>query len=424
MRVIDTLAWRAVTRWLEGYSRRNPGVRHCFIRHSTASGAQNLLLSDHDLAFFVDATNIDEFRRQTLRIHGDLKKYRVFDSIVLPATPTAYRLCAAHYVQRSRYPMDHWRRIHGEPLALPACPYRPPPLDHAPESFLFSYLLPAVRGAARRHPFEAAFLRRKLAPGGKPVDGVRPTKSASGLFGAIVHEIRAWDIFYGAVNLPSSNQAIKVISPETDICQPVVERWNRSLGHSKGWPSVDSIWVYPGTHDAKNPVVSLNFKASVSAPDCEKSLGSLLRVLNGVEFALLVGTERSMQGRLGGLSRLSLLEPWLVRECGHCLLGNPDLQVRIREPILEELRQKVLEYFLYLSYRVFPRDAYPDTLFRLCFTLDHLFRRHELALDSKKLAALYGSDFQQGAGSKGSYRRHQVLSAWKKFHGLDLFAAK
>lgn len=419
MRVVDNLAWRAVTRWLERYSRRNPGIRHCFVRHSSASGAQDLLLSDHDLAFFVDAADIDALRSQTLRIHGDLKKYRIFDAIVLPATPAAYRLCAAHYVQRSRYPMDRWRRVYGQPLDLPARPYRPPPLDHAPESFLFSYLLPAVRGDGRRHPLESAFLRRKLAP-----DGELPAKSGPGLHDAVVHEVRAWDRYYETLDLPAGEPGIAVHPAENDVCRTVAERWSRSLGDSKAWPSVDSIWVYPATHDAGTPVISLNFEPAVSAPDCEKSLGTLMRVLGDLEFSLVVGTERSMLGRLGGLSRLSLLEPWLARTSGHCLLGNPGLRERIREPHLEELREKISEYFLYLSYRVFPRDSYPGTLYTLSFTLDHLLRNRELVFSPGNLAERYGPLFQPDSGAPGTDRRRRVLDAWKTLHGLDLFASE
>ena len=162
MSLIDTLAWRSIVRWLELYSRRNRSVRHCFIRHSTAHEAQNVLVSDYDLAFFVDARDFNDVRSHTIRIRRDLQKARVLDSIVLPATDAAYRLCASHYPHRSLYPMKNWRCVHGESLALPETPYRPPPLDHSPEGFLYGYLVPIMLGKMQRHRFERALVRRKL----------------------------------------------------------------------------------------------------------------------------------------------------------------------------------------------------------------------------------------------------------------------
>ena len=202
MNPIDWLAWRSFTKLLERYSRRQEGVRHCFIRHSTAWEAQNLLVSDYDLAFFVDARDFDELRSHTRRMQADLKRARIVDSIVLPATEAAYRLAATHYAQRSLYPMESWRRVHGEPLARLEAPRRPPPLDHSPEAFLYSYLVPVFLGRIRRHPFERTLLRRKseresVRFGRDP----RPRRPAA-FHEILAEQVHTWDHFYRRVELP------------------------------------------------------------------------------------------------------------------------------------------------------------------------------------------------------------------------------
>ena len=421
MTIIDTLTWRLITRWLERYSRRHPGVRHCFIRHSTASGAQNVLLSDYDLSFFVNARDFDEVRSHAICIRHDLKKARILDSIVLPASEAAYRLCASHYAHRSLYPMKNWRCVYGESLPIPETIYRPPPLDHSPEGFLYGYLIPVIQGKTNRHPFERAFMRRKLERersqyGGRP--GRRPPAR---FYEVVTDQIRTWDRFYGEINFSAPDKRVSVRPIRGSVCEAFADRWASLGAAGKGWTAVKSIWVYPAVHNDRAPHVAVNFQSSVSAADCEKSLCIVRRTFRDLEFQLHVGTERSMLGRLGGLNRVSLLEPWLARTFGHCLYGEPDLRDQIREPSTQEIAEKLQEYFLYLSYRVFPGSLCPYALYRLCFTADHLLKRRELVLESEDLADIYGQDFLPESGFEGSHGKQRLLDAWKGLHGLDLF---
>jgi hypothetical protein len=421
MSTIDTLAWRFVNRWLERYSQRHRGVSHCFMRHSTASGAQSLLLSDYDLCFFVNTRDFDELRNHTIRIRRDLKKARVLDSIVLPASGAAYRLCASHYAHRSLYPMKNWRCVYGESLALPEADYRPPPLDHSPEGFLCGYLVPVIRGKTRRHPFEGAFMRRKLERERSQYGGHPRRRPLTSFYEVVTDQIRTWDRFYGEINFSTPDTRVPVRPIRDSVCEAFVNRWASMGATSEAWTAVNSVWVYPAIHNHRAPHVAVNFQSSVSAADCDRSLCIVLRTFHGLEFQLRVGTERSMLGRLGGLSRVSLLEPWLARAFGHCLYGEPDVRDRIPEPSMREVREKLQEYFLYLSYRVFPGSLCPYALYRLCFTADHLLKRRELVLDSEHLADIYGRDFLPESGFEASDGKQRLLEAWKELHNLDLF---
>jgi hypothetical protein len=154
---------------------------------------------------------------------------------------------------------------------------------------------------------------------------------------------------------------------------------------------------------------------------CERSLRTVLEAFRDLDFELLIGTERSMVGRLGGLARVSLLEPWLCRAFGRCLHGDAELGLRIREPALAEIRDKLRELFLYLSYRVFPGNRCPFPLYRLCFTLDHLFARSELVVDAGELSTIYGTDMLSESEFAASRSKEPLLAAWRELHGLDLF---
>ena len=421
MRVIDTLVWRSITRWLERYSGRVPGMRHCFIRHSTAFEPQNVLVSDYDLAFFVGAGSFDDLRHYAAAIRRDLGKVRVLDPIVLPATEAAYRLCATHYVHRSLYPMHRWRRVYGEPLVLAENPCTPPPLDHSPEGFLYGYLVPVLLGEVPRHRFERTLVRRKLHRERVQFGGLEHQKPPPRLHDVVAHQVRSWDAFYRESESPPPEGRIEVHPFRADVCAPFRGRWT-GTGAGNDWAAVDSVWIYPALHGGPVPCVTVNFKSSISGVECREVLGAVLGIFRGLEFRLFVGTEASMLGRLGGLSRVSLLEPWLARASGYCLYGDPDLRDRIREPRAREIREKLREYFLYLSYRVFPGTTSPYWLYALCFTVDHLLNHRELALESDQLAGIYRREFLSESGFEDADGKQRLLRAWKELHGLDLFA--
>lgn len=418
---LDNIAWRGVQLWLERYCRRNPTIRHCFIRHSTAWSPQNLWVSDYDLAFFVEAPSFREVQLRGSTIRTDLKKALILDAIVLPANPKAYSLCATHYVHRSLYPMNHWRHIYGGPITISDAPSPSLPLDHCPEGFLYGYLTPILQGKKRPRPGHRTLMKRKLERESTQVTGALPRDSASELYDVVAEDIRLWDEFYRKLSFVPNDGQAEVWPVKARPRLPFADRWAKAdLPRSK-LSGVASIWIYPSFHSDSKSYVVLNFDQAVSREDCRTAIVGLVKTFETLDFDLLLGTERSMVGRLNGLSRVTLLEPWLHRAFGQCLYGDKSPAREIREPSTVELREKLKEYFLYLSYRVFPGGACPYSLYRLCFTLDYFFRRRELVLDSEDLADIYGQEFLQKFQFEGSERRERVLEAFKSLHGLDLF---
>jgi hypothetical protein len=418
---LDRLAWSTILRRLESYCRRNTNVRHCFIRHSTASGPQNFWVSDYDLVFFVQAASFQEVNKRAASIRRDLKKAIVLDAIVLPASPAAYRLCASHYPLRSLYPMSSWRRIYGEPITLPATPSVPLPLDHAPESFLYSYLTPVLKGKMRRHFAQATLMQRKLEREhlqfGRPIPSAYPSE----LYEVVAHNIRFWDQFYRGLSFPPQQEPVVVRPTRRQSHLAFASQWAKADLPAVARRGVDSVWVYPSSHQDHKPHLLVNLKPAASREECRTAIRALLKMFRGLEFDLLLGTQASMRGRLRGLSRVALFEPWLCKAFGHCLYGDRNAAQEIQEPLFQELQQKLREFFLYLSYRTFSGGWYPYSLYRLCFTLDHLFKSRELVVDSEDLAVVYGRDFLQEFQFDGWERNKHVLDAWKNLHALSLF---
>jgi hypothetical protein len=418
---LDNLAWLAMQRWLESYCRRNKSIQHCFIRHSTALAAQNLWVSDYDLAFFVDANNFHEVENHAARIRRDLRKAFVLDAIVLPASPMAYHLCASHYPHRSLYPMNRWRLVHGPLIIVSDVASGPLPLDHCPEGFLYGYLTPVLLGQKRPHPAKATLMRRKLEREFIQITGSAPRACPSKLYDVVAEDIRLWDEFYRKLSFPSTDRAVEVWPTRNQAHLAFTSRWAGADVARSEPREVDSVWLYPSFHNDHKPYLVLNLEPSVSQDDCQAAVTGLLKTFRGLDFHLLLGTRRSMIGRLSGLSRVTLLEPWLCKAFGHCLYGDGNAAHEIHEPATQELKEKIREYFLYLSYRVFPGRPFPYSLYRLCFTLDHLLRHRELVMDGEDLADIYGQDFARETHLEGRKGRQSVLDAWKVLHGLDLF---
>lgn len=418
---LDNIAWRAVQQWLERYCRRNTTIQHCFIRHSTAWSPQNLWVSDYDLAFFVQATGFRELQLRASTIRMDLKRGLVLDAIVLPANPKAYSLCATHYVHRSLYPMNHWRHIYGASITISEAFSPSLPLDHCPEGFLYGYVTPILQGKKRRRLGHRTLMKRKLERESIQITGALPRESASELYEVVAEDIRLWDEFYRKLAFVSADGQAKVWPVKTQPHLAFADRWAKADLPRPKLPGVASVWIYPSFHYDSKPYVALNFEQAVSRDDCRIAIVGLLKTFERLDFNLLLGTERSMVGRLNGLSRVTLLEPWLHKAFGQCLYGDKSAAQTILEPSSEELKEKLKEYFLYLSYRVFPGGACPYSLYRLCFTMDYFFQRRELVLDSADLADIYGQDFLPKFQFEGSERRERVLEAFKSLHGLHLF---
>ena len=150
-------------------------------------------------------------------------------------------------------------------------------------------------------------------------------------------------------------------------------------------------------------------------------MSGALSAFEGLEFRLQVGTEESMRARLTGLSRVSLIDPWLFKAAGCCLFGDERVRNDIHEPSIEQVREKLKEYLLYLSYRVFALRPYPYALYSLAFSLDQLFRRRELILDEDELGECYGKAFLPQSRLQSSEGRRRFLDAWRELHSFDLF---
>jgi hypothetical protein len=425
MNAIDHIVWVSVQRWLERRCRGHKAIRHCFIRHSTAGGAQGVLLADFDLIFFVDGANFDDVLPLARRLHDRLRILRVFDCITLPATAAAYRLCASHYPFRSIYPMESWRRVHGEELAIPAASrIGPPPLDHVPEAFLLSYVLPVLRKKRKGHILQRALLRRKLNIDSVRITGQPASGTGSGIYDVLAAEVRLWDQFYRRLGLAAGGSRIQVRTGKLRFGNAFSERWHRAGLNLSRLRGLASLWVYPCFFDRRAPYVAVNLEEHVTSEECSRSIRGILTAFDGLDFRLHVGTEQSMRARLGGLSRVSLIDPWLFKSMGQCLAGDETTRDQVREPALEEVKEKLKEYLLYLSYRVFCLRPYPYALYSLAFALDQLFRRHELITDEAELGESYGKVFLPPSQLQGPEGRSRFLGAWKELHGFDLFEGR
>src|SRR5579862_21604 len=391
---LDRVAWGAILLWLEKYCRQNGTIQHCFIRHSTAWTPQNLWISDYDLAFFVEANSFSELRNRTIRIRRDLKKGVIFDAIVLPATPTAYSLCASHYAHRFLYPMNRWRCVYGAPIAIPDVASADLPLDHCPEGFLYGYVTPILQRRKRIHPAHRTLMKRKLEREVLQItNAVAQRVRTTGLYDVVAQDVRLCDEFYLKLSLLPNQEAVQVWPTKRRPYSAFVSRWNVADWSRSGLPGVESVWIYSSVSDDHKPYVVLNFDRMISRNNCKAAVDGLLKTFRGLEFNLLLGTERSMVGRLRGLSRVTLLEPWLCKSFGYCLYGDETTAAEISEPSIGEVKEKLKEYYLYLSYRVLPGTSHPYFLYRLCFTLDYLFRHRQLVVDSEDLADIYGREF-------------------------------
>ena len=412
---------------LQAYCRRHQSIRHCFIRHSTALGAQNPLLSDFDVIFFVEARNFDVLQAPARRFRDDIQKLRIVSCIVLPATAAAYQLCSTHYPFRSMYPMQNWLCLYGDAPEGCAAPLSASsattlPLDHAPEAFLFSYAVPVLQRKKRSHMLEGALMRRKLNMDSLRIAG-QPTAAPARRFHDIVAgEVRLWDQFYGRIRFPAGKHALSVRIPRQSFEDPFMARWARLQSRQSSFSGLASIWLYPCFFDGRAPYLAVNLNPAVTGDECRNITAAILACFEGLSFRLQIGTERSMHSRLSGLSRVSLIDPWLFRSAGVCLTGNSGLREEVNEPCLEHLREKLQEYLLYVSYRIFCLRPYPYWLYSLAFTLDQLFRRRELLLDTNEIADIYGKAFLPQSRLQGQDGRERFLDPWKQFHGFDLFA--
>jgi hypothetical protein len=414
--------------------RKHRSIAACYLRHSAAHESPNPLLSDFDLIFFVSSANAEELARRRAGIVMDMDRWPVFgrlskDRIFMPDTPQAYALCRESYPFRSIYPFESWYRIGEAGLSARSSLQVQLPLDHVPESFLLFYLVRTALDRQRR-PLERAFIRRKLLADCRNIHGLQSQAEVPALSGAdyldqaFAHEIRMWDRFYGRLEFAAARETVTVTLAEAQDVSRFGERWAMTRDRSmRQMPKgVSSIWVYPSSHRDRHPYVSLNLQAGAAAGDCLNAQRVMREAFAGFRLSLLVGTEGSMAGRINGLGRLAVFEPWLFRTSGICLLGDCDLRDQVIEPPPEQVLRKFREFALYSCYRWFSVGVPPAyAAYRLIFAMAQMVTSRELVLDDERLQQIFGSEYVSEevycSGSAGDV----YLAALRNCLGIDIF---
>ncbi|MGA2775014.1 MAG: hypothetical protein ABSE81_03000 [Candidatus Omnitrophota bacterium] len=419
--------WVIIKKKLFSYWRRNRNIYRCYIRHSAALEPQNPFLSDWDVVFFITASNIDELRKVRKQIDRDFKRsfifrYLIQHSLTLPATKNAYDLCKKYYPFRSIYPIETWLSVDKE-IPVTSIPTKnlSLPLDHTPENFFACYMVPALMGKIKHNIFERAFITRKLKKDYLWTEISYPRINFLSFYEVLLAEIDIWDQFYKKIEFIKNDEKITFRSGNFFSYLNFIERWRTTPNYCKDSEKVSSLWIYPASHNDNIPNVSLNLKPSISTKTCQKIISMVLKTFSGLDYTLLLGTEESMIGRINGLSGVCLLEPWLFKYQGCCLFGDPLIKGKIIKPSLQMLKQKYQEFLFYLFNRFLRQNPSPYAIYRLCFTLDYLFKHSEIILDNNELAKIYGTEFIPESKFNSRADTPKLLLSLKNKHGFDLF---
>jgi hypothetical protein len=420
--------WLTMKNLLSSYAKKQKIISRCYIRHSAAFGPQNPFLSDFDVTFFVTARDIDELRKARKQIKRDFQKISILQDIIkhsifLPATKNAYDLCKEYYPFRSIYPMETWLSVNEETPAASVSTKFSLPLDYIPENFMSCYIIPVLMGKRRRHIFERAFFMRNLKKDYLWTKISCSRKNVVSFYEALLAEIDIWGQFYKNIKFVNSNEKITFHQCDYFNYTSFFERWRTVSDYSKNSGEISSLWIYPTSHNDNLPNVSLNLKASISAKTCQKTINTVLKTFGGLDYTLLLGTEESMIGRINGLSRISLLDPWLFKYHGYCLVGDPGIKGKIKEPNTQMLKEKYREFLFsfMFSTRFICRNSYPYAMYRLCFTLDHLFKHREMIVDNDELAEIYGPEFIPKEKFRPLEDTGKLFAELKEKHAFDLF---
>lgn len=417
-----------ILKLLNSYVRKNTFISRCYVRHSMAFEAQNPFLSDFDLAFFVRANNFCELQKAHRTISKGLEKFRLFKKvasnfIVLPDTAKAYSLCRQYYSFRSIYPMQTWFLCGSNQSPMPAKIQHSIPLDHVPETALIFYMIPVLRKQRLSHPFERLLVKRMVQKDylWAGVNGKR--KHLASFHQALLTDIDIWGEFYKGMDYPNNKpRGIVFKLRKRPDYTAFINRWDiaqRFIGGLVG--NVSSLWVHPSSIGDNWPNLVINFRPSISAQKLRRIVTAILRIFEGLNYNLLLGYEESMIGRISGLSRLNLLEPWLLKYYGCCLYGNPHAKGNIVEPSMDTLRKKYQESLLYLFSHCLEQVIFNYNFYKLCFTMDHLFKYGEIILEEDGLNAIYGNEFIPRDKFNYPSSLPSFLSSVEKRHDFSLF---
>ena len=417
---------------LSGYARRNKVISRCYIRHSAAFQPQNPFLSDFDVTFFVNSNDIQGLRDFRRQLACDFRKIIflrnvIKDSIVLPDTENALNLCKKYYPFRSVYSFDTWMPFEneGEEVSLTVAPRarHALPLDAFPENFLRSYMIPVLKKDKRRHIFQSALIARNLKKDYSWALLQPQKKTSTSFYDTLLNEAGIWDKFYKNINFTEAREKAAFHHPGRLGRVNFMERWRAVSLDKNDLQGLSSLWVYPATHNDYISNVSLNLNPSVCANSCRKIINKVLRAFDGLKYNLIIGTEEAMMGRINGLSGAYLLEPWLFKYCGSCLFGNEGIREKIKEPTMYLLKEKYWEFLLCLmiSSGFINQGTYPYAVYRLCFTLDYLFKHNEIILDNDRLSEIYVSEFIPEARFNPDVDTVKFLSILREKHNFYLF---
>ena len=424
------ITWLFIKDLLARFLRENEFISDCYIRHSAAFEPQNPFLSDFDLTFFLKVKNPEElFSRQAIisqKINHHLILRRLCSGfLTLPDTENARRLCRQYYPFRSVYPMETWVSV-GDIQPSQSLKVRHSlPLDCSPENALQYYITKVLQGHRPRHVFEPFLLKHSLKKD-YTIAGQKPENTAPELFYEIIlEEINIWSQFYESINVPHQRNLQDImLKPFVgyDILFNCLEGLSTINFNSIIDQSLTSIWVYPDYRDDLSPHVVVNFKPGISAHMCRQALEEVVRSLQGFGYHLVIGREESMVGRINGLSRTCLLDPWLFKHYGKCILGNPDVKNKIIEPDMEIFRKKFYEiFFRFVSEAMYAPYNYKYSYFKTCFICDRLLNQYELVLDERDLSGIYGSEFIDENDFFWERDTPLLLSFLERRHNFKLF---
>lgn len=411
-----------VLRLLNRYLQDNAVILRCYIRHSMALEPQNPFLSDFDLTFFVDCRDVYELQRIYQRINKDLAQRALLrrlaqDIIVLPATQEAYDLCARYYPFRSIYPMLTWLLLPGKQKPQPIKIDYTLPLDHAPENGLFYYVIPALRRQKPRHIFESLLIKR-LIKKDSLFAGIQNSEKhgEGGFFKGLLAEIDIWAKFYKNLIYSDQGQELKFDNDISFDYAPFNKRLNTIRNFGDNFQGASSIWIYPSSINGAIPNLALNFKPTATAQQCRRVIDTTIKAFEGLGYNLILGREESMIARINGLSRLNLLEPWLFEYCGKCLWGAKSTNQAINKPTIGLLKKKYNEFLFYFFYGCLIPSSYDYDFYKLCFTMDYLFKKSEIILNEDKLSGIYGSEFIGRSCFDCQKHTPSLLLSLEKYH--------
>ena len=277
----------------------------------------------------------------------------------------------------------------------------------------------------KHHLFEHALLTRALQKDYFRTGANRRKKDANSFYETLLVEFDIWDQFYKKINFVPTNE--NIVFNKSVCCDYTLfrERWSSISSRNKDFGEISSLWIYPSTRNDDEPNMALNISSSVSAKMCKKAIETVLKTFHGLKYSLLLGTEQAMIGRINGLSRVSMLEPWLFKYSGLCLLGNESIREKVIEPTTHLIREKFMEFLLYFSFRIpLWENVYPYAMYRLCFTVDHLLKNRQIILDDKILKGVYGEEFASPETFNPRDDTQKLFSFLRKNQEFDLFGKK